>query len=65
MLPSEDMARVLATRRLTEAEHGARDHGFRRDIRPAPDGATRRPAPTRRPDADCRPCPERAQGALG
>ena len=65
MLPSEDMARVLATRRLTETERAARDHGFRRDIRHAPDGVTQRPPPPRRPDADCRPCPERAHGALG
>ena len=63
MLPNhEELVRAMAQRTSTEAERAGRDRQFHRDHRDRARVTDVTPSRDPRPDADCRPCPERATG---
>lgn len=70
MLPDPELARILAQRRLIEAERAARDHAAEQDrradvVRPAAsrDGQAPRPGAGSQPCPP--PCPRTARGVAG
>jgi hypothetical protein len=70
MLPDPELARILAQRRLVEAERAAWDHAAEQDrhagsVRPAAssDGQAPRPGAGTRPCPP--PCPRAARGVAG
>jgi hypothetical protein len=70
MLPNHDeLVRAMAERTSRDAEHAARDRGFRHDVRESLRAAARPIQAQRQAEPDCRPCPptasERASGLVG